>query len=101
AAVSPSGQRVAWVSERDGNLEIYSMNADGSDPRRLTNDFALDDHPAWSPDGKRLVFTSTRQASGKPGQGWNALYVMNADGSGVKRLSPPGVTDYSPAWSPA
>jgi Tol biopolymer transport system component len=100
AVTSPDGQRVAFVSECDGNMEIYSMNADGSDQQRLTNDFALDDHPAWAPDGKRLVFTSTRQPSGKPGQSWNALYVMNADGSEVKRLSPPGVTDYSPVWSP-
>jgi Tol biopolymer transport system component len=100
AAVSPDGKRVAFVSERDGNMEIYSMNADGTDQKRLTNHYALDDHPAWSPDGTQLVFTSTRQPADRPGQGWNALYVMNADGSGVKRLSPPGMTDYSPAWSP-
>jgi Tol biopolymer transport system component len=100
AAVSPDGKRIAFVSERDGNMEIYSMNPDGSDQRRLTSDFALDDHPTWSPDSKQLVFTSTRQPAERPGQGWNALYIMNADGSGVKRLSPPGVTDYSPVWSP-
>lgn len=100
AAPSPDGKRVAFISERDGNMEIYSMNPDGSDPKRLTNHFALDDHPTWSPDGKQLVFTSTRQPAERPGQSWNALYVMNDDGSGLKRLSPPGVTDYSPAWSP-
>jgi TolB protein len=100
AAASPDGKRVAFVSERDGNMEIYSMRPDGSDPRRLTKHFALHDHPTWSPDGKRLVFTSTRQPAGKPGQSWNALYVMNADGSDVKRLSPPGAVDFSPAWSP-
>jgi Tol biopolymer transport system component len=100
AAASLDGQRVAFVSERDGNMEIYSMKPDGSDPRRLTHCFALNDHPSWSPDGKRLVFTSTRQPAARPGQSWNALYVMNADGSGVKRLSPPGAVDYSPAWSP-
>jgi Tol biopolymer transport system component len=100
AAAGPDGKRIAFVSERDGNMELYSMNADGSDQQRLTNDFALDDHPSWSPDGSQLVFTSTRQPSNKPGQAWNALYLMNADGSGVQRLSPPGVTDYSPVWSP-
>jgi Tol biopolymer transport system component len=100
AAVSPDGKRIAFVSERDGNMEIYSMNPDGSDLRRLTTNFALDDHPAWSADGTQLAFTSTRQPADKPGQSWNGLYVMNADGSGVKRLSPPGVTDLSPAWSP-
>ena len=101
AAASPDGKRVAFVSERDGSAEIYSMTPDSSDPRRLTNSFALNDHPTWSPDGKRLVFTSTRQPAGKPGRSWNALYVMNADGSDVKRLSPPGAADLSPAWSPA
>jgi Tol biopolymer transport system component len=100
AAVSRDGKRVAFVSERDGNMEIYSINPDGSDPKRLTTEFALDDHPSWSPDGKRIVFTSTRQPAGKPGQSWNALYIINADGSGVERLSPPGVTEFSPAWSP-
>jgi Tol biopolymer transport system component len=100
AAASPDGKRVAFVSERDGSTEIYSMKPDGSDPRRLTSSFALNDHPTWSPDGKRLVFTSTRQPAAKPGRSWNALYVMNADGSDVKRLSPPGEADLSPAWSP-
>jgi Tol biopolymer transport system component len=101
AAVSPDGKRVAFVSERDGNMEIYSMKVDGSEQQRLTSHFALDDHPSWSPDGTRLVFTSTRQPAGKPGRSWNALYLMNADGSGVKRLSPAGVSDLSPVWSAA
>jgi Tol biopolymer transport system component len=100
AAVSPDGKRVAFVSERDGSMEIYSMNADGTEQKRLTRAFALNDHPAWSPDGKQLVFTSTRQPSDKPGQSWNGLYLMNADGTGVKRLSPRGVAELSPAWSP-
>jgi Tol biopolymer transport system component len=100
AAFSPDGQRIAFVSERDGNLELYSIRVDGSGLRRLTDDFALDDHPAWSPDGRRLAFVSTRQPAAAPGQAWNAVYIMNADGSGVKRLSRADTTDYSPAWSP-
>lgn len=100
AAASPDGRRIAFVSERDGNMEIYTIAPDGSALKRLTNQFALDDHPAWSPDGKQLVFVSTRQPSGKPGQSWTALYTMNADASDVRRISPPGVTDLSPAWSP-
>src|SRR5438132_529558 len=50
AAASPGGKRVALISERDGNMEIYSMNPDGSNQHRLTSDFALDDQPSWSPD---------------------------------------------------
>jgi Tol biopolymer transport system component len=100
AAFSPDGRQIAFVSERDGNLELYVIGRDGGGLKRLTNDYALDDHPAWSPDGKRLAFVSTRQPSDTPGRAWNAVYVMNADGSGVERLSPANVADYSPAWSP-
>src|SRR5262245_12435220 len=88
AAFSPDGERVAFVSERDGNLELYTIRRDGTGLRRLTDDFALDDHPAWSPDGKRIAFSSTRQPAATPGTAWNAIYVMNADGTGVERLSP-------------
>jgi Tol biopolymer transport system component len=100
AALSPDGNRLAFVSERDGNLELYAINRDGRGLKRLTDDFALDDHPAWSSDGKRIAFCSTRQPSASPGQAWNAIYVMNADGSGVRRVSPADAADYSPAWSP-
>lgn len=101
ASFSPDGQRIALVSERDGNLELYSVNRDGSDLKRLTSDFALDDHPAWSPDGNKIAFCSTRQPASMPGKPWNAIYVMNADGSDVRRISPKDAPDYSPAWSPA
>ncbi|MFN4261154.1 MAG: DPP IV N-terminal domain-containing protein [Gemmataceae bacterium] len=100
AVFAPDGRRIAFVSERDGNMELYVMSADGSELKRLTDEFALDDHPAWSPDGKRLAFVSTRQPAEQPGQAWNAVYVMRADGSGVQRVTPAGVADYSPSWSP-
>jgi Tol biopolymer transport system component len=100
ALYSPDGKQIAFVSERDGNLELYSLAPDGSGLRRLTDNFALDDHPAWSPDGRKIAFVSTRQPAAAPGQAWNAVYVMNADGTGVKRLSPAHAADYSPAWSP-
>jgi Tol biopolymer transport system component len=100
AVFSPDGRQVALVSERDGNMELYTIRSDGTGLQRLTNDFALDDHPTWSPDGKQIAFVSTRQPAATPGQAWNAVYVMNVDGSGVQRLSPTDAADYSPAWSP-
>ncbi len=100
AAFAPDGERIAFVSRRDGNMELYVVGVDGDGLRRLTNHFALDDHPAWSPDGRRLAFVSTRQAARSPGQAWNAIYVMSDLGTDVRRLSPEGVADYSPCWSP-
>jgi Tol biopolymer transport system component len=84
------------VSNRDGNSEIYTCKADGSGIRRLTNNPATDDEPAWSPDGTKIVFTSDRTGSVE-------VYIMNADGTGVQRLTSlnsPLNENLGPAWSP-
>ena len=92
---APSG-KIAFSSNRDGDdHEIYVMNADGSDVRRLTNNLVQDIHPAWSPDGQRIAFSSSR------GGGISAIHVMNADGSDVRRLTNNSVRwGYHPSWSP-
>jgi TolB protein len=101
-AWSPDGARIAFASDRAGvnNLEIYVMNVDRSGLTRLT--FTAGDHdvlgdenlPAWSPDGTRLLFASTRDQN-------EEIYVMNADGSGQTRLTTtPGADESRPAWSP-
>jgi Tol biopolymer transport system component len=101
-AWSPDGTRIAFTSTRDGNKEIYGMNADGSNPRRLTNDGgavanidadAVDQDPAWSPDGRRIAFESNRDRNYE-------IYVVNADGSGLERLTNHPAQDALPAWSP-
>ena len=92
-----AGGRIVFGSERDGNLEIYVMNADGASPTRLTDNPGKDGDPAWSPDGARIVFESDRD-------GAMELYTMNADGSDVTRLTfSEGGGDFlnvEPAWSP-
>ena len=72
--------KIAFTSNRDGNDEIYVMNADGTGVTRLTDNPASDQQPAWSPDGSRIAFTSTRDGNFD-------IYVMNADGTGVTRLT--------------
>jgi len=57
---SPDGSKIAFWSDRDGNSEIYVMNADGSEQTRLTDNSASDQEPAWSPDGRRIAFVSSR-----------------------------------------
>lgn len=93
AAWSADGRRIAFMSERDGNPEIYRMNADGSAPTRLTFDPAVDADPTFSPDGRRLAFTSTRD--GNP-----EIYVMADDGSGQTRLTFDPAADQQADWSP-
>jgi len=86
--------KIAFQSNRDGDFEIYVMNADGSGQRRLTQNPAKDASPAWSPDGRRIAFSSDR------GTRFSDIYVMNADGSRQRRLTRSPADDISPAWSP-
>src|SRR5262249_23972618 len=62
-AWSPDGTKIAFQSNRDGNIEIYVMNADGSNPVRLTVDSHADQEPDWFPDGGKIVFDSNRDGN--------------------------------------
>jgi Domain of unknown function (DUF5050) len=92
-AWSPDGAKIAFSSFRDGNWEIYVMNADGTSPTRLTNDPADDFVPNWSPDGAWIAFYSSREGNYE-------IYKMRPDGSGVTRLTNAGAQDTLPNWSP-
>ena len=90
----PDGERIAFFSDRDGNFEIYVMNADGTGVSRLTDEPGADALPAWSPDGERIVFVSDRSGN-------EEIFVMNADGTAVEQLTDDPADDVEPAWSPA
>ena len=89
---SPDGEFVAFTSDRDGNLEIYETN-DRFQLRRLTNNVALDALPSFSPDGKYIVFESDRFAAGN-----RDIYVMNSDGTNVRRLTTSPAWEVAPDW---
>jgi hypothetical protein len=82
---SPNGTQIAFDSSRDGNLEIYVMEMDGSRQARLTDSPALDAIPAWASTGGQLLFTSDHAGRNRRG-----LYVMDTIGGDVRRL-PAGI----------
>ena len=92
-AWSPDGTKIAFVSDRDGNADIYVMNADGSGPVNITKHAGADYAPAWSPDGTKIAFQSDRETD-------FAVWVMNADGSNPIRLTDPSTPAGAPSWSP-
>ena len=85
--------KIAFISDRDGNAQIYVMDIDRTNVRRLTNNTADDFSPAWSPDGRQIVFHSDRDGNAE-------IYVIAADGTNVRRLTPNTTREFSPAWSP-
>jgi Tol biopolymer transport system component/uncharacterized protein YjdB len=92
-AFSPDGSRIAFVSQRDGNPEIYVMNADGRGAARITNDPQGDGRPAFSADGQSLVFHSSRTA------GKQQIWSVNLDGTGLTQLTKDSI-NLSPTVSP-
>ena len=94
--------RIAFMSDRDGNWEIYVMDADGGNQRRLTNNPSRDISPSWSPDGKRIAFESDRDGHPDVIPGWftSEIYVMDNDGGNQQKLTNNPSRDTSPSWSP-
>ncbi len=86
--------KIAFTSDRDGNREIYVMNADGTNQVRLTDNHGADSHPVWSPDGKKIAFVSQKQ------NGSFAIFLMNADGTDRTEITPLNSSTASLSWSP-
>jgi Tol biopolymer transport system component len=93
-AWAPGGRKIAFVSSRDGDDEIFTMKPDGTRQRKLTNNTSVDDYePDWSPGGTKIAFTSDRDNFD------GEVYTMNSDGTAQRTLT---FTQASgqPAWSP-
>ncbi len=87
------GGFIAFHSFRDGNGEIYVMNADGSGAKRLTTTPGEDSCPHFSPDAAQIVFTSERDGNAQ-------VYVINRDGTNPQRLTQTDAKEMHPAWTP-
>ena len=83
--------KILFVSDTAKNLDIFVMNIDGADEQQLTTDESSDFDPKFSPDGKKIAFTSLRD-------GYSQIYCMNADGSNIERLTD-GIMDVMGSWS--
>ena len=86
--LSRSGKQIAFSSERDGDHEVFVMNADGTGVTQLTDHDGEDGYAVWSPDGNKIAFSSDRY-------GDNEIFVMNADGTDVYSIGQEG---YAPSW---
>jgi Tol biopolymer transport system component len=94
---SVDGQHIAYsapAEEHDHSSDIFVIDTDGGQPVNLTNHPAEDRDPAWSPDGRQIAFESDRDGDW---DGDSSVYIMNADGLGITRLTDSG---WDPAWSP-
>ena len=112
ATIGPDG-RIVFTSVRDGDMEIYSMNADGGDVKRLTNRLGPDGGPFFSPDGTQIVFRGRTLTPGPELDDYRTLlreglwrptsleiFVMNADGSGLRQVTSLGGASFAPYFSP-
>lgn len=90
---SPDGKRILFASDRDGLVQLFTVNLEGRQLSRITNLPAIRGRSDWSPDGQFIVTYS--------GEAWNReVYIMNADGSNVRQLTPSGGNSQGPSFSP-
>ena len=110
---SPLGDKIIFTSARDGDLELYTMNPDGSDQKRITNAPGYDGGAFFSMDGKKIVWRASRPtgealadyqkllAEGLIRPGQLDLYIADADGTNIERLTDNGKANFGPYWHPA
>ena len=114
ATVSPNGDRIVFTSMRTGDLELFTMNIDGSDVKQITNELGYDGGAFFSPDGSKLIFRSSRPkteedikiyqdllAEGLVMPTDMELYICNADGSDLRKLTDLGQANWAPFFHPS
>jgi Tol biopolymer transport system component len=116
SVVSPDGKRVVFTSDRGGDLDIWTMNIDGTHPKQLTHTLGYDGGPWWSPDGKLICYRAYHPETPAEIDDYKSLlaqhlirpttldlYVMNADGSNqhaVTHDKAANIASFAPSWMP-
>ena len=95
-AKAPDTPKIVFASFRDGNVDIYLMNPDGTQQVKITNHRAIDNMPVWSPTGEQILFSSDRN---KEQLHWD-IYLMDANGTNVRAVFAKLADRSQPAWSP-
>lgn len=112
-AVSPDGRKIVFTSLRSGDPEIWIMNSDGTEPEQLTDELGYDGGPFFSPDGSKIVFRASRPNTTEGIQTYKdllsynlvsplemELYTINVDGSGLKKVTSLGGSNWAPFYMP-
>jgi Tol biopolymer transport system component len=115
SVVSPDGSKIVFTSDRGGDLDIWVMNSDGTRPRQLTRTLGYDGGPWWSPDGSKICFRAYHPETPAEVADYKTLlsqhlirpttldlYVMNADGSGLRRITndkKDNIASFAPSWT--
>lgn len=90
---SPDGKKIVFASDRSGNYEIWLMDAEGLEQKRLTDHPAYDSHPTWSPDGRQIAFTSLRD-------GGLRVWLIPSVGGEVRPVTPENMDCQEASWKP-
>lgn len=114
ATVSPTGDKIVFTSTRSGDLELWTMNLDGSDKRQVTSGLGYDGGAFFSPDGKKLVFRSSRPETPEEIRDYEELlsrglvaptnmeiYVCNVDGTELQQVTDLGYANWAPFFHPS
>ncbi len=113
ATVHPFEEKIIFTSQRDGDIDLYTMDYAGNDVQRITNEYGYDGAAYYSPDGSKIVWRAWYPKTDEERARWknnldksyiNAvpleIYVANADGSGKVQITHNGATNWAPSWHP-
>lgn len=113
STITRDGKHIVFTSTRNGDLDIYTMDADGSNVKQLTHELGYDGGPFWSYDGKKIVYRAEHPQTPEQIADYKKLYarglirpgnleiwVMNADGSGKHQVTHNGAANFAPYWLP-